>query len=400
VKVTDSEGTPFKCGFQDAAYYLRQGSQSGRWLVYLGSSTEGNNVYATGGGICGSVDECKSIAAERPESYTRFEGILSNHASNPFKDWQVVFVPWCSGFAFATGLDKALTDGGNLQAQGPSMLSRILGTLNTADAEVLVLGGSGTGGMQALMRANTVKTETGAREVMVIADSAFLVNNRTADVFEEAYTLSKDNPIGDFSPNIDSACRSSNTANPWKCLWPETFLEYTYSASNEIPVFIAQSLYDVWALENLVEKSSTQGIATCFNPTTFAPTGDCEDDSIDLQLAHAYKKRVREGLERRFHLKDDSGSEMESPAKLGMWIITCPAHGLLCHDDTYINPEPSHWFVQHKDLDRAIEAWVEDNLNPEGPTDNHVFIDGNNGNDWSSDLQCPTRTTEQQSESR
>lgn len=173
-------------------------------------------------------------------------------------------------------------------------------------------------------------------------------------------------------------------------MWPEEFLKYTYSSSNPVPVFIAQSLYDTWALKNLVEYGSG---SSCFNPTTFAPTGDCAEGSADLELAHAYKKRVREGLEYRFHLKDSAtDSETEPPASLGMWIITCPAHGLLCHDDTYLNPEPSHWFVQHKDLDRAISAWVEDNLKPDGPTDNHVFFDGNYGNDWRADDQCHSRT--------
>lgn len=396
VTVADSGGTPFKCGFQDAAYYIRRGSNTNRWLVYLGSSTEGNNVYAAGGGICDDVDACKSLAAERPETHTHFEGILSNSDSNPFRSWQVVYVPWCSGFAFATSLNYELETKPTLVAQGPEMLSKIMSNLPGAqNAEVLVLAGSGTGGMQALMRANVLKQETQARKVMVIADSAFAVNNKTSDMFHEAYSFSQSHQSqsGTVTSNLNGACTSStspvdNTASPWQCMWPNEFLKHTYTKSSEVPVFIAQSLYDTWALKNLVE-----GGNSCFNPTTFAPTGDCPEGSAALGLAHAYKRHIREQLEYRFHLKDPSTKEETDPlASLGMWIIGCPAHGLLCHDDTYLNPELSgkHWIVQHKELDRAITAWVEDNLKEGGPTDNHVFIDGKT-NDWSSDLECPTR---------
>jgi len=389
--VTDSAGTPFKCGFQDAAYYIRRGSRTRRWLIYLGSSTEGNNVFANGGGLCGDVDECKALAAERPETSTVFEGILSSNSDNPFSDWQVVYVPWCSGFAFATGVEKSLTDGRTLKSEGPAMLDRLFTTLETGSAEVVVLAGTGTGGMQALMRANGLKEETGAAKVMVIADSAFVVNNRSSDVFEEAYTLAKDNPSGGtFNPNLDGDCKTANAAAPWKCMWPDEFLQHTYSQSTDIPVFIAQSLYDTWALENLVPNNGNN----CFNPTTFAPTGDCSKDSIDLETAHAYKNLITKNLQERFYIKDTEGVDTNAaPKSLGMWIMMCPAHGLLCHDDTYLNPEPSHWFVQHKDLGSAIGSWVEYNLNPDDDDeDPHIFIDGNNGNVWKDDMQCPTRT--------
>lgn len=372
-----------QCGREgDVAYYYERIESSNKWLIYLESSTEvGTDL--PGGGLCvseiedneeGWYDNCETLADKRPEDIESFDGILSTDVRNElFSTWNTVVVPWCSGFAFTSNMVSKRNK--DFSVRGGALLDLVLEKIDFSAAEKVVLAGSGTGGLQALYRASSIKDKINNNdtEVFVVADSAFFVDNQSEGIrLEDLYHDESE----EFLPSV---CIANNAEDPGRCFWPEVAL---VPERPEIPIFIIQSWYDSWSLKHLLK-------INCFKSHTFTYLPNTCRDS-DIKDAHTLKTRMENAIGEVFF--DDKsvrvGVGTASPlnANLGYWLTTCPGHGFLTHDDSYL--EDHIWTVDHKSLQNTLKEWIN-GVNGTGDGSHYRLADQTTWDDSIED--CPTR---------
>jgi len=343
-------------GYGACYYYKRIEPSSKDWLIYLESSTE-DGMDVDGGGLCVKtephswLDNCKELSKVRPEDVESFDGILSTDVKNElFSSWNTVVVPWCSGFAFTANFTRA--DG--FTVTGGALVDRVLESMDFSETDKLVLAGSGTGGLQALLRANTLNdtinsgSSTQLTDVFVIADSAFFVypNDDKWDLWEDLYQPGSDN-------FLSSDCIGLHPGEESRCFWPEVALGIEPEIERpEIPMFIIQSWYDIWNMRNLID------VKNCFDSHTFAYL---ESTCADISKAHNLKVRMENSLGKLFY-NDSSkrvgeGSAQPLNPNLGFWLTSCPSHGFLAHDDSY-----GKWTVLQSSVQNTIKEWMEGNV--------------------------------------
>jgi hypothetical protein len=139
--------------------YCRDGTQP-HLMVHLNSASQKVAIYEEGGGACFNDSSCKLLTFDFP-SYTLGQGIFNfTNAANPIRDWNIFYVPYCTGDVHA-GDNLAANPGpltGTTHYSGYTnlklYLSRILGTVpNPTD---VLLTGSSAGGFGAGLTADLV----------------------------------------------------------------------------------------------------------------------------------------------------------------------------------------------------------------------------------------------------
>jgi len=361
-------------GYGACYYYKRIEPSSKDWLIYLESSTE-DGMDVDGGGLCVKtephswLDNCKELSKVRPEDVESFDGILSTDVKNElFSSWNTVVVPWCSGFAFTSNMTS-----NDLTVKGGALVDGALKAIDFSEAERVVLAGSGTGGLQALLRTRTLKetVNNSDAQVFVIADSAFFVNPGDEELWEHLYHHPESDEF--LSPTC-----LNQTLKPSRCFWPEVALVFERP---EIPMFIIQSWYDVWNIRHLL------GVEDCFESHTFAYLPNtC---AAQINKAHDLKARMENAMGEVFY--GDKSTEVGGVAQplnpnLGFWLTTCPSHGFLTHDDSYLEDEI--WTVHHQPLQTTIKEWM-DKENIDGKS--YMLADHRN---WTETFEgCPERET-------
>lgn len=120
-------------------------------------------VYFEGGGACWDYNTCVTLntSAHGPFGMTQFQAVVAGvggtvvdraTAQSPFKDWNLVFVPYCTGDLHAGSADPTYTNGtasktihhrGHTNAL--AFLSRLAATFRTP-AKIAVAGSSAGGG--------------------------------------------------------------------------------------------------------------------------------------------------------------------------------------------------------------------------------------------------------------
>jgi hypothetical protein len=139
--------------------YCRDGTPA-HLMVHLNSASTKIAIYLEGGGACFNDASCKLLTFDAP-SYVAGQGIFNfNRADNPIGDWNVFYVPYCTGDVHAgsnpVGDPGPIT--GTTRYTGYSnlklYLSRILATVPNATDELLL--GSSAGGFGAGLTADMV----------------------------------------------------------------------------------------------------------------------------------------------------------------------------------------------------------------------------------------------------
>jgi len=370
------------CGYEgNNGYFYKRIEPSNSWLIYLESSTE-VGMDLDGGGLCATEkpdDEgrwtvCKNLADVRPDEMISFNGILSTDAKNElFNTWNTVVVPWCSGFAFTSNM----TGVNGFSVEGGVLLDEVLNQIDFSSADKVVLAGSGTGGLQALLRANSIKAtiNNSNTQAFVLADSAFFVDSQGdgEPLIEQLYHA-------ETASFLSAACVDSSV-QPKECLWPEVAL-MSEPPNQDVPIFIVQSWYDCWNMKHLLN-------IECFNSHTFAYLEDtCGDDIND---AHVLKLRLEMAIGQVFYndssIRVGTGPDAPLYKNLGFWLTTCPSHGFLTHDDSYL--EEDRWTVHHKPLQTTIKEWI-DSIDPNVDGKSYMLADHLN---WTDSFEgCPTRS--------
>jgi len=377
-----------RCGSEGHnGYYYKREELSENWLIYLESSTE-VGMDLKGGGLCASSgsDEvaalgvCEELDHARPDEMTSFGGILSSDANKNqlFHSWNTIVIPWCSGYAFTS--DRSFSDG--FTVQGGVLIHEVLSQLDFSEAEKVVLAGSGTGGLQALLRASTLQNiiNNDNTQVFVIADSAFFLDTKgEGKPLKELY----DKQSTSF-PFPFSVCNESNISLD-DCLWPKFWLQHQRPT---IPIFIIQSWYDSWNLKNYLQLE-------CFD-STFAYTK--ETCVSGLEDAHEFRQKLEEAIGLVFFGEESKRIGTDDPLNktTGFWVTTCPGHGFLTHDDSYFEEVDEVWKVSLKPLQTTIREWMESvDVDHIGDEDNTVDIFSYmlaDHQDWSETIKCPVRS--------
>lgn len=151
----DDEWT--KVPFPDA--YCRDGT-SAHVMAHLNSGSKKIAIYLEGGGACFNDASCKLLTFNAP-SYVLGQGIFNfNRPENPVRDWNVFYVPYCTGDVHSgsnpEGLPGPITGKQNYTGYTNLrlFLSRILPTV--PDVTDLAVMGSSAGGFGTGLTADLV----------------------------------------------------------------------------------------------------------------------------------------------------------------------------------------------------------------------------------------------------
>ena len=144
------------------------------------SSTNRVLIYLEGGGACFNTLTCSNVAHQNGFGANEMTNIASSYGSNgvfnrddndnPFRDWNYVFVPYCTGDVHAGLNEQGI--GGRTMVGFRNMglyLDRIVPTFR--DAEQVVLTGSSAGGFGAAFNYDRVTQAFGDRPVFLLDDS-------------------------------------------------------------------------------------------------------------------------------------------------------------------------------------------------------------------------------------
>jgi hypothetical protein len=171
-----------------AGSHCADGSATG-FGINPNSASKNLLIFIEGGGACWDADGCWGAV---PTSFymTGYNGttmttdpqllvlyILSrSDTTNPFKDWNLVFVPYCTGDAFSgAAVTNLVVNGANKptyfvgSANMKLFLERIVPTF--PDAQTVYLGGDSAGGFGAAFSYNGVRAAFPDADVNVLDDS-------------------------------------------------------------------------------------------------------------------------------------------------------------------------------------------------------------------------------------
>ncbi|XP_021753639.1 pectin acetylesterase 9-like [Chenopodium quinoa] len=235
------------------AYRFSQGFGSGasNWLLHF-----------EGGGWCNDVQSCleRTKTDVGSSNYMKnvevFSGILSNNISlNPdFYNWNRVVLKYCDGASFA-GDSKFDNGTSSLYFRGQKIWQAIISDLlpkGLAHAEKALLSGCSAGGLAVFLHCDNFSNYLPENStVKCISDAGF---------FLDVNDVAKNDTIRSFhhdvvslqgvEKNLNQNCTSSQT-NPKQCFFPQYFLSYI-----KTPLFVLNSAYDTWQLNNILVPSS------------------------------------------------------------------------------------------------------------------------------------------------
>ena len=146
-----------------------------RYQVNLHRGTSGNVLlYLEGGGACWNLQTCWTSPLAKLEAGSAFNsGILDfSNPANPFRDWNVVYAPYCDGSVF--GGDNIIDYGGHRTIHhGLRNLSAAVSLLKREfpNPPLLVVSGSSAGGYGTFSGYGTTRVALPETPILVFDDS-------------------------------------------------------------------------------------------------------------------------------------------------------------------------------------------------------------------------------------
>lgn len=233
------------------AYYHRRG---------VGSSERLWIIHFNGGAWCFDAKACferahSSLGSTNklPAAPPIIQGINSPDPTvNPdFHDWNLVWVVYCDGASFTGDQDRPMISesGETIYMRGKRVLNAIINDVlknrNLKDAEALILTGSSAGSMTAIFQADYIASKFPKTiPVRVFSDAGFFIDTSSIggknlnEVFKEIYEMQNS------SAGLNQDCvREVGIKKGWQCFYPAKAVNYV-----KTPIFVLNSLYDIWAL--------------------------------------------------------------------------------------------------------------------------------------------------------
>ena len=166
----------------DENSFCRDGSPAG-FFVRHGPDTTKLMIYLEGGGACFNDATCNINPSRIDGNHPPQEGILSHYnEGNPTKDWNMVYVPYCTGDLHAGNNENVWVSNGvqNQQFVGYRNLSNFLSRITPSFDEVdqVLLTGVSAGAMGALYNFDQVQTSFGDIPVDMLNDSGVAQSDR------------------------------------------------------------------------------------------------------------------------------------------------------------------------------------------------------------------------------
>ncbi|XP_038053009.1 pectin acetylesterase 11-like [Patiria miniata] len=238
------------------SYYFRNASSDehlNSWLIHL-----------MGGAWCYSNAQCARRSATAlgssrmlsPEK--RFGGILSSSSTvNPdFYDWNVAVVNYCDGASFSGDREDPVTHSNTkMYYRGSRVLDAIISYLlqsaGLQRADRVILSGASAGGLAVYLHADRVGSMVpNDASFKAVADAGFFVADE-ADTSGEKWweNAMKDvYQMQQVEGSLDEDCLLAKEKNRSECF----FAQYAYPHVTT-PMFIINSVYDSWAVQNILK---------------------------------------------------------------------------------------------------------------------------------------------------
>ncbi|CAG9133248.1 hypothetical protein JYU34_017448 [Plutella xylostella] len=229
--ITCNDGSP-------AGYYIRRGTNSSHWVVYL-----------EGGGYCWDARSCAARWRRRPGLMSsrrwprarRAPALLSaDPAANPL--WHAsshVLLPYCSSDLWAG--TRLAAPGRAFAFTGRLIVRAVLGELLRGGlAGRLLLAGSSAGGAGAMLHADHARRLLRARGVRVaaLADSGWFLDRPHARHAASTDTVARlGHALWRGAP--PAACARAHRDRPWLC-----YFGYRLYPHIRTPLFVFQYLFD------------------------------------------------------------------------------------------------------------------------------------------------------------
>lgn len=147
----------------EAAYYLKREGFDKKLLIYL-----------EGGGACFNALTCSQNPSRVGDQFPGKEGIFADRDDNPLRDYNVMYVPYCTGDVFVGSRSNVNVPGvGTQQFVGHQNLEKFLDQVQKQlpEIEEIVLSGISAGGFGAVFQLPLVKDRWPAVPVTMLTDS-------------------------------------------------------------------------------------------------------------------------------------------------------------------------------------------------------------------------------------
>ncbi|KAF7040846.1 hypothetical protein CFC21_050720 [Triticum aestivum] len=242
------DGTP-------PGYHLQRGSGdgSGSWLVHL-----------EGGGWCSTVKDCSgrrmsvlgSSNFMKPLQFTGHGIFDSDEIYNPdFYNWNKVYVRYCDGASFAGDAEGQAQDGTTVYFRGLRIYEAVIGELmekGLANATQVLFTGCSAGGLATILHCDDFSARFPQQvSVKCFADAGFFLDVK--DISGERSFWSFYNRVVQLQ-NVRQVLHKDCLANkdPTECFFPTELIK-----SIRTPMFILNSAYDSWQIQNVLLPTSS-----------------------------------------------------------------------------------------------------------------------------------------------
>ncbi|KAM3355425.1 hypothetical protein ACQJBY_025917 [Aegilops geniculata] len=243
------DGTP-------PGYHLQRGSGdgSGSWLVHL-----------EGGGWCSTLKDCSgrrmsvlgSSNFMKPLQFAGHGIFDSDEIYNPdFYNWNKVYVRYCDGASFAGDAEGQAQDGTTVYFRGLRIYEAVIGELmkkGLANATQVLFTGCSAGGLATILHCDDFSARFPQQvSVKCFADAGFFLDVRK-DISGERSFWSFFNRVVQLQ-NVRQVLHKDCLANkdPTECFFPTELIK-----SIRTPMFILNSAYDSWQIQNVLLPSSS-----------------------------------------------------------------------------------------------------------------------------------------------
>ncbi|XP_009771487.1 pectin acetylesterase 8-like [Nicotiana tabacum] len=318
------------------AYHLDRGYGSGlrSWIIVM-----------DGGAWCQSISDCLSRSttelgsSKQMKNGSRFAGILYNNPQNnpDFYNWNRVRVKYCDGSSFTGDIEQVDPDN-KLFFRGARIFKAIMKDLwskGMQNAENAILSGVSAGGLATILNCDKFKSlMPNDAKVKCVADAGFFINGKTIsgtsdiqEMYQRVVTLHGS------AKNLPPSC--TYAMEPSLCFFPQNVVPYV-----ETPLFIMNSHYDTWQIENIlvpkyldpqhVWDNCKKQISNC----TFS-------QRLIIQVFGGEFLKAFEGLNPSF--------------TSGYFITSCHSHGAIMSTNFWLSPTSPR--LLHKTIGEAVADW-------------------------------------------
>ncbi|KAG2320088.1 hypothetical protein Bca52824_013301 [Brassica carinata] len=299
--------------------------------LYRGYGSGANNwiIQLEGGAWFDSITDCQNRKRSRVGSSTlmekqiNFKGILSNKAAeNPdFYNWNKAEVRYCDGASFSGDSENKTAQ---LQFRGKRIFLAVMEDLmakGMCQAKQALLNGCSSGGLSAILRCDDFSSLfPPTTKVKCMSDAGF---------FLDAVDISGARSLRRMYSGVVNTQGLQNMLprtctrhlDPTMCLFPQNIINQV-----KTPLFILNSAFDSWQIENSIAPPSADPSGSWHNCTS-----SFKCNASQMQFLEGFKMSMLDALK-----------TFSMSSKNGMFIISRWAHCLAERKDTWFpgNSQP------------------------------------------------------------